>query len=103
MKMTAMLLAFKDGTFSEEHEWRLVGQVTYTLKPRPGRFGLVPYIGVPLCAEDEQPRVAQITIGPNQEPELAKRGVSVLCWQINQNPNFSADTQVVASKIPYRY
>ena len=99
LKVNAVMLAFKDAGFREEQEWRIVGHLKGSTKLRPGRSGVVPYACVPLCTKEDKPRIAQFTIGPNQEPELAKEGVRMVFPHIAPHSNY----QLVSSKIPYRY
>ena len=86
----------------EEKEWRLVGDphVHAPLKHRPGRFGVLPYCELPLCANSEEPPLQQIIVGPNDEPKVAKAAVLGLLHRLGKSfdPN-----RILISKIPLRY
>jgi hypothetical protein len=102
-KIDAVMLAFKDKGFSEENEWRLIVDPTEQtpLRFRSGRFGILPYCGVPLCKQG-LPRLSHVIVGPTPEPEVAKRAIfDLLARKSGGWANLS--TPVTHSEIPYRY
>jgi hypothetical protein len=78
----AVLLALKHEGFREEQEWRLISlDSQLPARFRPGRFGIVPYCAVPLCKPGEKLGLANVYVGPNAAPELAKAAVQELVGQ----------------------
>jgi len=82
-RVTPVLLALKDKSFEEEREWRLVGSKPnhLALNFRSGRFGVVPFCEIPLCADKEKLRLRHVYIGPNAEPDIAVEAVRALLWE----------------------
>ena len=101
-KTSTSLAAIKHEGFVEEKEWRLVGDPdTYApLRHRPGRFGILPYCELPLCADGTALSLQHIIVGPNDQPKVAKAAVltmmQTVCGDIDPN-------RVSISKIPFRY
>jgi hypothetical protein len=74
---------FKNNTFSEEKEWRLVlTQNNPTkVKFRSGESTITPYIEVNLLADPDKPDampLSEVIIGPTPHPGLAKAAVQTL-------------------------
>jgi len=110
---------FKDEAFSEEHEWRIVVQCDRqrlldahcfdTSSPiihfRAGRYGLTPYIDLPLGFTSAESPLRRIIVGPSQQEKEALEGVKLLlqCKGIKVKTEGSPDgVEVVPSRIPYR-
>ena len=71
-RVIATLLAIKHSSFSEEREWRLV--CVFDEPPvffRSGRFGVTPFVKIPLCEKSAKMTLEKIWIGPNLEPDAA--------------------------------
>ena len=101
-KAFAVLLALKHEGFREEQEWRLISlDSQLPLRFRPGRFGIVPYCAVPLCKPGEKLGLANVYVGPNAAPELAKAAVQELVGQ-HTRPFPNSQPEIIASQIPYR-
>ncbi|HWG17203.1 MAG TPA: DUF2971 domain-containing protein [Acidobacteriaceae bacterium] len=104
-----VMAAIKDEGFKEENEWRLVVTTSKEgWKFRKGRFGLLPYCPIPLCASSAKPSLSSVFIGPHPEPMIAEHSVELfLKDHITNAPNpnefFSKKTIVQTSRIPYRY
>jgi len=110
---------FKDEAFSEEHEWRIVVQCdrqrlvdahcfdasSPIIHVRAGRYGLTPYIDIPLGLTSTESPFRRIVVGPSQQEKEALDGVKLLlqCNGIKVKTDGSLDgVEVVPSKIPYR-
>lgn len=68
-KLLLVAASIKSAGFKEEAEWRLVvtRQNDDALCFRPGRFGVVPFVSIPLAREAERLPVAEIVTGPSQD------------------------------------
>jgi hypothetical protein len=88
---------FKDTSFEEEHEWRLIcrGNLDYMgVKFRPGRSHLVPYIEVSL--ENISGVIKEIMVGPGPNKDLDVLALETMIK--SQHQQF----KVSASKTPFR-
>ncbi len=99
-----MLLAptFKDSSFSDEAEWRVIIQPINTkhikLDYRKGKSMLVPYLKLPLSLEGDG--LEKVVIGPTPHYELSID--SATAFLTSQLGHFPA-SQVVKSDVPYRH
>ena len=75
------LLRFKSPYWKNEQEWRVVLPLAGRdgLKFRPGRFGLIPYVEVPLVVEGPCKPIPlrEVVIGPHPHQELASLSMGV--------------------------
>ena len=97
------MLAIKNGGFEEEGEWRLVVEGAKNTPPRfrTGRFGILPYYGIPLCSQSEKVTFTDVYMGPHAEPEVAERALFLfLCAEANAG---TMQNRIKRSAIPYRY
>lgn len=97
-RVLATLLAIKNSGFSEECEWRLV--CVFDQPPlffRAGRFGITPFVKIPLCAD-----TAKMTWIPNLEPDAAATALRQLLTFLGIKGR-KADCKLRRSEIPYRY
>lgn len=64
---------FKHPTFQEEKEWRIITtpQMVNVIEFRPGKTTFTPY--VPISVSRDPQCIRGLTIGPNEDPELAMR------------------------------
>ena len=67
---------FKDDSFKEEREWRLVSSLEkpgdqYSINYRAGRTVLVPYTKIELKDKDGELPIKDVFLGPNPNPTLA--------------------------------
>ena len=105
----AIMLAIKDPSFAEEQEWRLVGSVLSTRDHRrsfrQGRFGIVPYIPLPLCPPNQKPSYSHVYVGPNAEPGIARKAVIGMLqdWGRVVVGEPQAHDKVLGSRVPFRY
>lgn len=92
--------AFKDGAFSEEHEWRIVSPriPDRALEFRAGRFSLIPYVRFKLPLLEGARHVDRIVVGPTENPEPASRTVQLLCMMGNVNVG-----DIKSSGVPFRH
>lgn len=102
-RVLATLLAIKNSGFSEECEWRLV--CVFDQPPlffRAGRFGITPFVKIPLCADTAKMTLEKIWIGPNLEPDAAATALRQLLTFLGIKGR-KADCKLRRSEIPYRY
>ena len=96
---------FKDHSFHEEKEWRLVTYITNyhdeRLCFRPGKSMLIPYYKISLEQESWQGEIAAVTIGPCPHPDIAKLAVDGLLLKYGLTDG--ENSVVTPSRIPYRY
>ena len=72
---------FKQQTFREEREWRIVvtGRIPHDLtRFRPHPLGPVPYIEIPLTSRSNDSAVTSLRIGPRKDHALARRSLTLL-------------------------
>ncbi len=95
----AALARFKHEAFRQEKEWRVVGRHRHKkLEFRKGRFGVVPYVGIPLKLSGENLKIKRIVVGPNLNPEVAKAAVAKLCVACDV-----PTPEINSSVVPYRH
>jgi hypothetical protein len=90
---------FKDQSFTEESEWRLVSIEPVILKKtlfQPGKSMIIPYTSVDIGVADDS-AIDCVYVGPCPHMELCKSSVSRILVQQNVIP-----PRVHASKIPFR-
>jgi hypothetical protein len=94
---------FKDRSFSEESEWRLISRPLNSALPgysyREGPSYIVPYFKFPLARlPDGHLRLKEIIVGPTPHPDLATSAVESLL----ASKDLDQLVQVKKSQIPYR-
>jgi hypothetical protein len=93
---------FKDPSFKEEMEWRVISQVNRssaaTAEFRPGKSTLIPFQRFDLRDENQKIRIGQVYVGPNPHLKLSVGTTRFLfvCKEV------SGPRQVEASSTPYR-
>lgn len=92
---------FKDESFKEEREWRLVMSCAYSDVPdrhfSVRRSMMIPYIKIDVKENYAASYISAVCIGPTAEPDLARKAVKKLLAHRGLN---SASVQ--NSSIPYR-
>lgn len=93
---------FKDKSFSEEKEWRLVSKtVDFTddrVEFRQGKSTLIPYIKIPLVpANTDNVPVNKIYVGPTPDMDLAKLAATSLLCKLK-----ILSKKVEPSKVPFK-
>jgi hypothetical protein len=95
---------FKDVSFVEEQEWRLVSPTIMfhdkRLKFRPGNSTITPYLALDL-SEGAFP-IIYVVVGPCPHMELSKSAVTSLLMQRGNRGPLSAQPIAFASAIPFR-
>ena len=86
---------FKDSSFKEEWEWRIISMNPINLTFRQGKSFLVPYLEIDLCDEGEHVKVKEVVVGPTPHMELAMKACELFLRQ------HKAESKVTASVIPY--
>lgn len=74
----------KDPSFSDEHEWRIVGLVRgddNRVNLRPGRSLMVPYVPITLNSTTARSPIYDIRVGPTPDPKLAMKSLSLRFWK----------------------
>jgi Protein of unknown function (DUF2971) len=93
----AVLLAmsFKNESFREEQEWRLIAPspVGAEMRYRPGRWGIIPYVEIPL----DRRSIVEIWPGPTLDHELTVRTLEMFIARV-----YGLGPTVERSKIPLR-
>jgi Protein of unknown function (DUF2971) len=104
-----LALTLKHPKFKEEEEWRIISPVLMDLAPafpvveetklafRPGKSVLTPYRCIPLKDAGDRFPLSQVVVGPNPNPQQARRSVQSLL----NSKSFNGVT-VLDSDIPYR-
>lgn len=90
----------KDPSFSDEHEWRIVGRFRgddKLVNLRPGRSLLVPYVQFCLYSKTDRSPIYDICVGPTPDPRLAINSLSLLFWKDVGIPGGMS-----TSSVPYR-
>lgn len=93
---------FKNITFSEEQEWRLIfsEQLWDKWKFRTGQSMIIPYIEVSLLPDALEPiPISEVIVGPTPHSDLAQASVQMLLYA-NNLPGFI--TSIRMSDIPFR-
>ena len=110
---------FKDEAFSEEREWRFVLHARRSelldahhtdpgspvIHFRNGRFGLTPYMEIPLRLSSDESPLRRVVTGPSQQGEEAVAGVRLLLESMGIKLGTQASAkcvEVVQSRTPYR-
>ena len=92
---------FKDVSFKEELEWRLVINChSFNTPPRDfrmGAFTLVPHIDVDVRKNHKLDYIKEVVIGPNPHPQLAMEAVERLLIQRGL-----PDAKITGSAVPFR-
>ena len=102
-KVVAAMASIKNGGFAEEGEWRLVLEEAKNTPPRfrTGRFGILPYYGIPLCSRSEKVTFTDVYMGPHAEPGVAERALILF---LNAEANAGTlQNRIKRSATPYRY
>jgi hypothetical protein len=97
-----LALSFKDPSYSEEREWRLVAQRsdTSTVRFRAGKSMVTPYLDIDLRSskpEDAEVMLRSVIVGPCPYPVLAVDSVRMLL-----EANGHKEVEITNSAIPFR-
>ncbi|HEV2189089.1 MAG TPA: DUF2971 domain-containing protein [Stellaceae bacterium] len=96
---------FKDSTFSEEKEWRLVSPVIMfrdeRMNFRRGKSMVTPFYKLPILHESSLP-IHHAVVGPCPNMELAKSAVTMLLMQHGSHGPLYGRPITFGSKIPFR-
>jgi Protein of unknown function (DUF2971) len=98
-------ILFKDVSFKEEDEWRLVTDITGYHDERfcfrPGKSMLIPYYKIPLRQQNIwRDEILSVTVGPCPHPDLAKVAIDGLVFKHGLTDG--ENSIVKKSRIPYR-
>jgi len=79
-KFSILAAAMKHESFREESEWRLVcaPERDHAVHFRSGRFGIVPYLEVPLSSENQKVPVAELVVGPTADRRASLLGAEAV-------------------------
>lgn len=92
---------FKDSSFYEEKEWRLVSPAiqpgSKNLKYREGTSMLIPYDEIQILTDDNLIPIEKVVIGPTQNPDLSKEAIKGLL-----KTNGIEKPSILLSRTPYR-
>jgi hypothetical protein len=95
---------FKDRSFAEEDEWRLVTNVKFYGNSafcfRPGRSMLIPYYCLKMKDGSWKNQIAQVMVGPCPHPQSSQMAVRGLL--VSYHATTGPVPPVDISKIPYR-
>ena len=92
-------LAFKHASFCEEREWRLISPNPRRLQFRPGRWGIIPYVEIPL----PRTSLAEIWQGPTLDYDLTRRTLEMyLVGTYGVDEKCEPVVRVRKSEIPLR-
>ena len=99
---------FKDESFKEENEWRIVtslkGYNDDEFDFREGTSMLVPYCKVPIRGDSWEGKISSVVVGPCPHPEEAKKAVEGLLIKYSaESEDRGSSGSVTPSKIPYRH
>jgi hypothetical protein len=88
---------FKDDSFAEENEWRLVslGRDIWTMRFRRGKSMITPYIVLPIGAEANS-SIDHVYIGPCPHMTLSEKSM----WMLLGQKGITGDVR--CSRIPFR-
>lgn len=96
---------FKEPSFSEEREWRLVSSLVWfndqQLCFRPGRSMIVPYYRLPFEPQGGLP-VRSVVVGPCPHMQLSQWSVKALMMKNGVRGSLYGQEITAASKIPFR-
>lgn len=103
---------FKDASFSEESEWRLVTDVVQTRDPRfhfrEGKSTLIPYYALEFSEVAWKGAIEDVYIGPCPHPVISQRAVQGLLLQHHikgtgwDHIPSHTHADVILSRIPFR-
>lgn len=96
---TRLAMMLKDGSFAEEHEWRLISQpkMIKELEFREGKSTLIPFFKFALGNRNAY--LDSVRVGPTPHRELAVNAVRMLLRKLELS---SADSMVTETRIPFR-
>jgi hypothetical protein len=98
-KISRIAPVFKDRSFCEEQEWRMViTLMNFKLQFREGKTGTIPYYEVPLEQDSDVFPVTSITVGPTPNLSESLLAVELLLKKCHLYDH----VQVSDSGIPYR-
>jgi hypothetical protein len=91
---------FKDASFAEEEEVRIVDSALFPDFHTPGKYGMTPRIKVPLCAG----AITSIRVGPSPYTDQQARSVGQYVARVpfKKEESDSPPPQVLTSTVPYR-
>lgn len=96
---------FKDGSFRDEKEWRLVSStVLYCedkIKFRSGKSMLLPYDALPIKNDDQLP-IEFVAVGPCPHMELSKSAVTALLMRYGNRTPLQGRQIALGSVVPFR-
>lgn len=110
-RLLALSSTLKHPGFREEHEWRLVFHMLAAypdqelIKFREGKFGITPYIEIPLGITTHGTPLRRIVVGPTANKDEAVKGLQALLEGKGvkvKTGNSPDGVEVVPSGIPYR-
>ncbi len=97
---------FKDPSFKDEQEWRLISSPTMYYDPqlgfRTGNSMIVPYYKLPILTEGILP-ILHVIVGPCPHMELAKSAVTSLLMNHGNKGPLEGRPVALASKVPFRH
>ncbi|MGA9672753.1 MAG: DUF2971 domain-containing protein, partial [Terracidiphilus sp.] len=98
-KFSLLAAAIKHESFAEEFEWRLVGSEDKEsdLHFRAGRFGVVPYLQIPLATADEKVPVAELVVGPTDDRKATLEGATKIMKRFARE---RLDHRIIARRPP---
>ena len=98
-KFSFLAAAIKHESFREESEWRLVvaPEQGHGIQFRPGRFGVVPYLEIPLASADQNVPVAELVIGPSDDKHASLLGAETIMENLARR---HLDPNLRLSRIP---
>jgi hypothetical protein len=96
---------FKDPSFKEEHEWRLISPTIMfhneQLGFRTGRSMITPYYRLSIAPQDRLP-ITHVVVGPCPHMELSKSSVTALLMANGLRGLLAGLRVAIPSKIPFR-
>lgn len=91
---------FKDGSFSEECEWRIIASKSKPIEFRSSLGRVVPYLQVDMTAIDSALMpISRIYVGPKQDETEAVRALGYVFGRYGYGND---GIEVVKSRVPYR-
>ena len=96
---------FKDRSFEDEKEWRLVSSIVLyyedTIRFRSGRSMLMPYYALPITNDDQLP-IEFVVVGPCPHMELSKSAVTSLLMRHGNKGPLHGSQIAIGSVVPFR-
>lgn len=94
---------FKDPSFAEEREWRVIAMPRLALRSELVKFrtaprGVVPFMEIPLCDDADPLPLAKVILGPTADAKTGLRATRLLL----ERHGFTDKSLVEASGIPFR-